>query len=202
MMARHRVVAELEATGQMSAQRALVLPAVVRRIGLVSSPGAAGRADVLTVLEGSLLPVQVVEASAAMGGPRAAGEVRAALGVLATASVDVILVARGGGARSDLAPWDSIELAQAIARCPVPVWMALGHAGDRTVADMAAHRSHPTPSAAAGALVAAGEAVVHQEAQARATREHQVQLANARHHLRWAVTAAILAVLALLVILL
>ncbi|MGI8757104.1 MAG: exodeoxyribonuclease VII large subunit [Acidimicrobiales bacterium] len=168
----------------------------------MSSPAAAGRADVLTVLERSPLPLQVVEASAAMGGPRAAGEVGAALDILATTNVDLILVARGGGARSDLAPWDSVELAQAIARCPMPVWVALGHAGDRTVADRAAHRSHPTPSAAAGALVAAGEAVVHQEAQARSTREHQVQLANVQHRLRWVLTAAILAVLVLLLILL
>ncbi|HSH59867.1 MAG TPA: hypothetical protein VK988_09560, partial [Acidimicrobiales bacterium] len=42
-----------------------------------------------------------------MGGHQAPGEVAAALGILAGAGVDVVVVARGGGARSDFAPWDS-----------------------------------------------------------------------------------------------
>lgn len=56
------------------------------------------------MLERSPLPFEVVEASAAMGGHQAPSEVATALGILAGAGVDVVVVARGGGARSDLAP--------------------------------------------------------------------------------------------------
>ena len=90
-----------------------------------------------------------------------------------------------------MAPWDSAELARSIARCPVPVWVALGHARDRTVADLVAHRSHPTPSAAAAALVATSALVVHQRAQASSQLEHRAELAAAQRRLRWAVAAAL-----------
>ena len=195
VVARDRVVAELGAAGVLGAQQALHLPEVIRRVGLISSPAAAGRADVLAVLERSSLPVQVVEAAAAMAGPQAPAEVARALGLLAGACVDLIVVARGGGARSDLAPWDSPELARAIAACPVPVWMALGHARDRTVADLAAHRSHPAPAAAAAAVVATLEAAApRQVAEATAAR-HVADLAGARRRQRYAVALAVVAVL-------
>ncbi len=99
VLARDAVVAELAVSGDLDAQQRLALPPVVRRIGLVSSAAAAGRADVLAVLERSPLPFEVVEASAAMGGNQAPEEVAAALGILAGAGVDVVVVARGGGAR-------------------------------------------------------------------------------------------------------
>ena len=200
VLLRDRVVAELEASGELAAQGRLVLPAVVRRVGLVSSAAAAGRADVLAVLDRSPLPVEVVEAQAAMSGPTAPEEVARALEVLAQRRVDVVLVARGGGARSDLAAWDSATVARAIARCPVPVVTALGHATDRTVADLAAHQSHPTPSAAAAAVVVApAEAHVRAEQAAAALSRQERQLARARHRARWAVAVAV--VLALLVVL-
>jgi exodeoxyribonuclease VII large subunit len=201
VLARDRVVvAELEASGELAAQQALALPELPRRIGLVSSPVAAGRADVLAVLERLPLPVEVVEASAAMGGAQAPREVAGALAILAGAGVDVVVIARGGGARSDLAPWDSAELARAIARCPVPVWVALGHAQDRTVADMAAHRSHPTPSAAAAALVAGIKAALNDEAQAIATRQHDAELAMAQRRMRYATAVAVAAIVVVVLI--
>ena len=197
VIARDQVVAELEAGGELAAQQRLQVPALIGRLGLISSAAAAGRADVLAVLARSPAPVQVVEAPAAMAGPQAPAEVARSLEYLAGAGVDLILVARGGGARSDLAPWDSAELARAIARCPTPVWVALGHAGDRTVADMAAHRSHPAPSAAAAAVVASVEAVVQRRAQETASHQHRIELATARRRLQYAVAAAVAVALVL-----
>ena len=200
VLARQRVIAELEASGDLLAQQLLCLPQLPRRVGLISSPAAAGRDDVLAVLDGCPVPVEVVEASAPMGGPHAPREVAGALEILAAAGVDLVVVARGGGARSDLAPWDSADLARAIARCPVPVWVALGHAADRTVADMAAHRSLPTPSAAAAAVVAAAESALAEQAQARSTHQHDVELSTAHRRLLYAVVAALAAVLVLLLV--
>ncbi len=190
VVARDQVVAALTASGELDAQRTLVVPAIITRIGLISSAAAAGRADVLAGLGRSPVPVQVVEAPAAMAGPQARDAVVQALTRLAAANVDVIVVARGGGARSDLAAWDSTELARAIARCPTAVWVALGHASDRTVADLAANQSHSTPSAAAAAVVASIESEIQRQAQVAAAHHHQVQLADARR--RYAVVAAVL----------
>ncbi len=97
LAARDELVAELERTGRLRAQADKVVPAVPRRIGLVSSVTAAGRADVFAVLERSPLPFDIVDAQAAMSGPGAPAEVARAIHRLADAHVDVILIARGGG---------------------------------------------------------------------------------------------------------
>lgn len=65
VLARDGLVAELDRSGGLRAQAALVVPAVPRRIGLVSSPDAAGRADVREVLARSPLSLEVVETTAA-----------------------------------------------------------------------------------------------------------------------------------------
>jgi len=81
-LAREELVAELERTGRLQAQVAHVVPEIVRRLGLVSSSGAAGRADILEVLSASPLAFDVVEAHAAMSGPGAPAEVARAIAAL------------------------------------------------------------------------------------------------------------------------
>jgi len=86
-----------------------------------------------------------------------------------------------------MAAWDSSIVARAIARCPVPVLTALGHATARTVADLVAYGSYETPSAAAGALVGRAEAAMASE---RTAGDRQAQLTAAQ---RAAATAATVA---------
>jgi exonuclease VII large subunit len=73
---------------------------------------------------------------------------------LAVLDADVVILARGGGSAVRL-PYDTEVVARAVATCPVPVIAAVGHAGDRSLADevawrSVAWRSAATPSAAAG----------------------------------------------------
>jgi len=200
-LAREELVAELERTGRLQAQVAHVVPEIVRRLGLVSSSGAAGRADILEVLSASPLAFDVVEAHAAMSGPGAPAEVARAIAALGGAGVELIIVARGGGAKSDLAPWESRQVAMAITGCPVPLWTALGHATDHTLADTLAQRCLPTPSAAAAELVAraqATQAAAHEQAQ---RERYQAQLAASRRRARCAVVVpAIVAILAVVML--
>jgi exodeoxyribonuclease VII large subunit len=67
--------------------------------------------------------------------------------------LDVVVVARGGGSRADLAAFDSEVVARAIAAMPVPVLTGIGHEVDRSVADEVAHTVAKTPTAAAAMLV-------------------------------------------------
>ena len=80
--------------------------------------------------------------------------VAAAVRTLGRRDVDVVLVVRGGGARSDLATFDTEVVARAIATCPRPVLTGLGHEVDRSVADEVAHLALKTPTACAGELIA------------------------------------------------
>ena len=67
--------------------------------------------------------------------------------------LDVIVVIRGGGARNELAVFDSARIAQTIAAAPIPVLTGLGHETDRSIADEVAHTALKTPTACAGALI-------------------------------------------------
>lgn len=201
-LARQHLLAELAQSGALDAQRRLVLSAVPRRIGLICARDGAGTADVHAVLDGSPDAFEVVEWRAAMSGANAPGHLAAAVSRRCRQGVDLILVARGGGPRSDLAAWDSPELAWAIARCPVPVWTALGHATDRTVADEVANAAFPASSAAAAALVARAEAAVREEKTSRLQERQHVELSQARHRARWAVAVAVAVVAVLLLVLL
>ena len=60
---------------------------------------------------------------------------------------------RGGGAKLDLACYDDYDLAAAIARCPVPVFTAVGHDQDYHVCDMVAYHYLKTPTALADELI-------------------------------------------------
>jgi exodeoxyribonuclease VII large subunit len=62
---------------------------------------------------------------------------------------DAFVLVRGGGARGDLAVFDSRRLAEAIARASRPVLTGLGHEIDEAVADRVAHRAFKTPTAVA-----------------------------------------------------
>jgi exodeoxyribonuclease VII large subunit len=65
----------------------------------------------------------------------------------------VVALVRGGGARSDLATFDSEAVARAIAGLRVPVLTGIGHEVDDSVADRVAHQAHKTPTACATSLV-------------------------------------------------
>jgi exodeoxyribonuclease VII large subunit len=67
--------------------------------------------------------------------------------------VEVIVLVRGGGSRSDLIWFDKEKIARAVALCPKPVLAGIGHEIDLSVADLVAHTSRKTPTAVAQFLV-------------------------------------------------
>lgn len=148
--ARRALVARLDAEGLLRRNGTRDLADNVARIGLVvPATGGAGRADFVGRLVAAGGPFQVLEQRASTQGPDAPAEIARALNRLAADEVDVIVVARGGGATSDLAAFDSEAVARAIATCPVPVVVAVGHSTDHSVADEVAHTTLSSPSAAA-----------------------------------------------------
>jgi exodeoxyribonuclease VII large subunit len=103
---------------------------------------------------------------AAVQGREAEREVAGALRALGALGVDCAVVVRGGGARSDLAAFDSQRIAEAVALMPVPVLTGLGHEIDRSVADLVAHTALKTPTMVAEFLVRRVEAADRQLGQA------------------------------------
>ncbi|MCX7891861.1 MAG: exodeoxyribonuclease VII large subunit [Burkholderiales bacterium] len=125
-------------------------PAFPKAIGVVTSPQAAALRDVLTTLARRNPAIPVVIYPAQVQGPLAPPELVAALEAAATRrEVDVILLVRGGGSIEDLWAFNDERVARAIRASPIPVVVGVGHETDFTIADFAADRRAPTPTAAA-----------------------------------------------------
>lgn len=150
---RERVLRALGDDGLLEANGRLALAAMPLRVGLVTSAGSAACEDVLAELGTSGFAFRVVLADARVQGAGAEASLLRALRALSKRRVDVVVVARGGGARTDLATFDGERLARAVAAMPVPVLSGVGHEIDTSVIDEVAHTACKTPTACAALLV-------------------------------------------------
>ncbi len=152
---RRRTFAALAAAGLLEANREQTLPEVALDIGLVTSEGSAAFHDFLTSLAESAYGFRVFFVHAAMQGQGAESQVAAALRKLGGAGFqpDAIVLIRGGGSRTDLAAFDSRVIAEAVARCPLPVLTGLGHQIDQSIADRVSHSAFKTPTKVAEFLI-------------------------------------------------
>jgi exodeoxyribonuclease VII large subunit len=146
--------ARLRAEGLFDAERKRTLPALPRRIGVVTSAQAAAFHDVCRILAGRFPAVEVVLSPTLVQGIEAPAQIAAAIAHLSSrGDVDVIIVTRGGGSIEDLWAFNEEVVARAIFASAVPVVSGVGHETDFTVADFVADVRAPTPSAAAMAVV-------------------------------------------------
>jgi exodeoxyribonuclease VII large subunit len=153
LAALERLKAHLAAEGLFAAERKRPLPLVPRRIGIVTGNDAAAKRDIVTTIQARFPPAAIVVAETYVQGPRAAGEIVAAIRALCEQSgVDVLVVTRGGGSFEDLLPFSDERVVRAVADCPVPVVSAVGHEQDTPLCDLAADVRASTPTAA-GKLV-------------------------------------------------
>ena len=150
---RERVLRTLAEERVLRRNGELELPLVPLRVGLVTSGGSAAYRDFMHGLEESEHAFRVVHADVRVQGSGSPRRIAYALRRLATLDVDVVVIVRGGGARSDLASFDTEIVARAITEMPMPVVTGIGHEIDRTVADEVAHTCCKTPTAAASLLV-------------------------------------------------
>jgi exodeoxyribonuclease VII large subunit len=153
-LAFEQLKARLHAEGLFDAARKRPLPALPRRVGLVTSPTGAAVRDFLRIVTRRFAGLQVLVCPVRVQGETAAGEIAAALGTLnRLGNLDVIVLARGGGSLEDLWAFNEEAVARAIAASKIPVISAVGHETDITIADFVADLRAPTPSAAAELVV-------------------------------------------------
>ena len=148
--------AKLQKEGLFGADRKQPLPVFPHCIGIITSPTGAVIRDFLNVAGRRHLALNVQIYPSTVQGETAALEIAAGIAFFnRSRTVDVIVIARGGGSLEDLAPFNSEFLARAIAKSELPVVSAVGHETDFTIADFVADLRAPTPSAAAELLTEA-----------------------------------------------
>ena len=146
----------LQQEGLFDAARKRPLPALPRKIGVVTSLDGAAIRDIIKVLRRRYANAHLVVCPARVQGAEAAPDVARALRQIGrVAGVEVVILARGGGSIEDLWAFNEEMVARAISRVPVPVICGVGHETDVTIADFVADVRAPTPSAAAELVVAA-----------------------------------------------
>jgi exodeoxyribonuclease VII large subunit len=162
--------AQFEAEGLFAAERKRALPAFPERIGVVTSATGAVFRDIAQVLARRWPLATLLLQPAPVQGDAAAPAIAEAIRVVTREQrLDVLIVARGGGAAEDLWPFNAEPVVRAIFATPVPVVSAVGHETDITLADLVADVRAPTPSAAAE-LVAPDRAAV--QLRVAALRQH------------------------------
>src|SRR5205809_5036745 len=149
---------KLQAEGLFAPERKRPLPQFPRRIGIVTSRSGAAIRDMLNVLSRRAPWLQILINPVRVQGAGAAQEIAVAIRELAMptknwSSVDVIVVARGGGSIEDLWEFNEEIVARAIFDSAVPIVSAVGHEIDFTISDFVADLRAPTPSAAAELIV-------------------------------------------------
>ncbi len=157
---RAQLLQALDAEGLLRRNAALPQPALPLHIGLVASPGTEGCRDFLGQLTGSGFAFRVSHVPVRVQGPAAPASIARAVTALSRSDCDVIALVRGGGARADLAAFESEVVARAVAVATKPVFTGIGHTGDETVTDIVAARVCITPTECGQQIVAAAASVV------------------------------------------
>ncbi|MEO8584845.1 MAG: exodeoxyribonuclease VII large subunit [Acidobacteriota bacterium] len=154
-LAFEQLKARLQAEGLFDLGKKRPLPLLPRRIGVVTSRHGAALHDILKVLDTRFPNAHVTLYPSSVQGAAAPGEIVRAISAFSRVpgSADVVIVARGGGSKEDLAAFNDEAVVRAVAASRVPVVSAVGHEVDVTLTDLAADVRAATPSQAAELVV-------------------------------------------------
>ncbi len=152
-MRRQQTIEALQQADLMGRNALVSLSPVLQQIAVVSSERAAGYQDFTEHLKNNpynyRFHYQIFKT--AMQGDQVQAEMLKQLKLIEHQKerFDCVVIIRGGGARLDLAAFDSLELCRAVAQFPLPVFTGIGHDVDETVLDMVAYSALKTPTAVA-----------------------------------------------------
>lgn len=154
---RREIIKYLESEGLIDRNKKISFPFHPKRIAIISSKTAAGYGDFINQLDNNSNGFSFAHRlfPALMQGDKASSSIIEAFQKIAEYDgfFDCIVLIRGGGSSTDLACFDTLELALEIIQSPFPVIAGIGHERDITIADIVAHTRVKTPTAAASFLI-------------------------------------------------
>ena len=144
-----RLKDKLQGEGLFAAEHKKPIPKYPERIGVITSSTGAALQDILSVCSRRYPAAEIIVCPCSVQGDDCPSSVMRALERLDDGTMDVIIIARGGGAYEDLSGFNDEALAKAVYAASTPIISAVGHETDFTVLDFVADARAPTPSAAA-----------------------------------------------------
>lgn len=148
-LAREQLEKKLSEEGVFDDRNKKPLPALPKKIGIVTSTEAAALQDMLNILSRRYPLAEVTVFPALVQGQSAPDSICKALKLADSRGMDLLICGRGGGSLEDLSAFNSEKVARCVYECKTPIISAVGHETDFSVSDMAADMRAPTPSAAA-----------------------------------------------------
>ena len=140
---------ELKERGMFDPVYKKPIPALVKRLGVVTAPNGAAIRDIISISKARNPYIEIILYPALVQGEGAVNSIVKGIKMLEMIGVDAMIVGRGGGSLEDLWAFNEEAVAQAIFDCEVPIISAVGHETDTTIADFVADVRAETPSAAA-----------------------------------------------------
>ena len=162
---RQEIIRQLKEEGVFDLQKELQLPLFCQRIAVISSETAAGYGDFCNQLADNPYGFQFQTRlfPAIMQGEGVEQSIINALGRIfseysddsedSDIPFDCVVIIRGGGATSDMSGFDTLALAENVAKFPLPIITGIGHDRDESILDMVSHIRVKTPTAAAALLI-------------------------------------------------
>ncbi len=151
--AKTQLLDKLASLDLLERNRAIEFPILPLRIALITSGGSAAFADFVNEIELSGYPFAITLLDSRVQGLESVPSLTEAVEATDDLDVDVVVLVRGGGSKTDLVAFDHERVATAIANASHPVVVGVGHEIDRSVADEVANLSAKTPTACAALLV-------------------------------------------------
>ncbi|MSP70326.1 MAG: exodeoxyribonuclease VII large subunit [Bacteroidetes bacterium] len=139
----------------------LKLNPVIQHIAFITSASAAGYQDFLHTLQKNMFgyTFNCTPYFSILQGEKAAEQMKDQLlkifeDTKSGKHFDAVVIIRGGGAQSDLLPFDEFNLAHTVARFPIPVITGVGHLRNESIVDMVANVFTIGPTHAANFIIA------------------------------------------------
>ena len=148
------ILDRLKKEGLLEPNKKLYVPVLPIKIGLITSRGSAAYNDLINTLKSSMFGFQVYFADAIVQGNKTQQSVLYALQTLEGLDLELVLIIRGGGSKTELFSLDNEAIARKIAAYKYPVWTGIGHEIDTSILDHVANRYFKTPTAVGEELVA------------------------------------------------
>jgi len=143
---------KLKSEGILNNQKALELPLLISRIGLITSEQGTSIKDIMAGLEPFQNRYQFFFLDTRMEGVQAVDSILYSIELLDKWSdgfLDAIIIARGGGSEQSLAVFNDYRICQRICQASIPVLTAIGHEKDLSAAEVCSFYT-PTPSTPSG----------------------------------------------------